>query len=99
MFAERMRVAVQKAAGLTVSAGVATVIDKDDVKTFLTRVDTALYAAKAAGRNTVYCHNGEDAYPASSQDLLATSTSGSGSLRASLESLPPATPANDQPAA
>lgn len=98
MFAERMRTAVLKATSLSVSAGVATVGDKDDVKTFLTRADTALYAAKAAGRNTVFCHNGEDTYPASSQDLLATSTgSRGGSLRESLESLPPATPANEPP--
>jgi len=97
MFAERMRAAVLKATGLSVSAGAATVIEKDDVKSFLTRADTALYAAKAAGRNTVFCHNGQDAYPASSQDLLASATAPSGGLRASLEALPPATPANDQP--
>src|SRR5207249_4327567 len=69
MFAERMRKAVGRAANLTLSAGVATVVDKDDVKTFLTRADTALYAAKAAGRDAVFCHNGQDTYPAASQDL------------------------------
>jgi diguanylate cyclase (GGDEF)-like protein len=88
MFAERMRVAVAKAAGLTVSGGVATVLEKDDVKTFLTRADTALYAAKAAGRNAVYCHNGEDAFPAASQDLLAAVSSQGGSLRESLQAAP-----------
>jgi predicted signal transduction protein with EAL and GGDEF domain len=56
----------------TVSAGVATVVDGDDTKTFLTRADSALYAAKAAGRNAVYCHNGEDLYPAESQDITST---------------------------
>ena len=71
MFAERMRSTVAKSTLLTVSSGVATVGEKDDVKTFLMRADTALYAAKAAGRNTVFCHNGQDAYPAASQDLSA----------------------------
>jgi diguanylate cyclase (GGDEF)-like protein len=72
LFAERMRQTVQRSTSLTVSAGVAVVNDGDDAKTFLTRADTALYAAKAAGRNAVYCHNGDDAYPAESQDPMAS---------------------------
>ncbi len=71
IFAERMRNTVGQKTSLTVSGGVATVADGDDAKTILTRADSALYAAKAAGRNCVYCHNGADAYPAQSQDLLA----------------------------
>jgi diguanylate cyclase (GGDEF)-like protein len=71
MFAERMRYVVARTSSLTVSAGVAMVTEGDDAKIFLTRADSALYAAKAAGRNTVYCHNGEDAFPAKSQDLMA----------------------------
>lgn len=85
MFAERMRATVAKSTSLTLSAGVATVAEKDDVKVFLTRADSALYAAKAAGRNTVYCHNGQDTYPAASQDLLATSAGRGGGLRESLQ--------------
>lgn len=69
IFAERMRATIERTSCLTVSGGVATVADGDDAKTFLTRADTALYAAKAGGRNCVYCHNGEDAFPAQSQLL------------------------------
>jgi len=72
MFAERMRAMISRSTTQTVSAGVATVVDGDDTKTFLTRADSALYAAKAAGRNAVYCHNGEDLYPAESQDITST---------------------------
>jgi diguanylate cyclase len=84
MFAERLRYTVARSAALTVSAGVAMVADGDDVKTLLTRADSALYAAKAAGRNCVYCHNGEDAFPGKSQDLMSDPTpptANSGSLR------------------
>jgi diguanylate cyclase (GGDEF)-like protein len=70
-FAERIRYSIERSTSLTVSAGVAAVVDGDDAKTLLTRADSALYAAKAAGRNRVYCHNGDDAFPSQSQDLLA----------------------------
>jgi len=69
MFAERMRQIIGRSTTQTVSSGVATVVEGDDTKTFLTRADSALYAAKAAGRNSVYCHNGEDVFPAASQDI------------------------------
>jgi len=72
MFAERMRQTIERMTSLTVSGGVAMVADGDDAKMFLTRADTALYAAKAAGRNCVYLHNGDDAFPSSSQDITAT---------------------------
>jgi diguanylate cyclase (GGDEF)-like protein len=71
MFAERMRSLIARSTTQTVSAGVATVTEGDDTKIFLTRADTALYSAKASGRNAVYCHNGHDAFPAATQDLLA----------------------------
>ena len=74
MFAERMRYTVARSTNTTVSSGVAMVAEGDNAKTFLTRADSALYAAKAAGRNGVYCHNGEDVYPGKSQDLMATAT-------------------------
>jgi diguanylate cyclase len=71
IFAERIRNTVGQKTSLTISGGVATVADGDDAKTLLTRADSALYAAKAAGRNCIFCHNGADAYHAQSQDLLA----------------------------
>jgi len=71
MFAERMRETIARTTSLTVSGGVAMVADGDDAKMFLTRADSALYAAKAAGRNCVYLHNGDDAFPSSSQDISA----------------------------
>jgi len=85
MFAERMRETVAQSTALTVSGAVATVADGDDVKIFLTRADTALYAAKAAGRNAVFCHNGQDAFPASSQDLTGRSASSAGRNRGTLQ--------------
>jgi diguanylate cyclase (GGDEF)-like protein len=71
VFAERVRHMVAEMTTLTISGGVAEVADGDDVKVLLTRADSALYAAKAAGRNCVYCHNGEDVFPGSSQDLMS----------------------------
>jgi diguanylate cyclase len=85
MFAERMRATVARLSSLTVSGGVASVLENDDVKTFLTRADSALYAAKAAGRNAVFCHNGQNAYPAMSQDLMAEEPARGGGLRQSLQ--------------
>lgn len=63
LFAERIRVAVQSAVQITVSGGVAAVVDGDDAKTLLTRADSALYAAKAEGRNRTYCHTGQSVLP------------------------------------
>jgi diguanylate cyclase (GGDEF)-like protein len=70
-FAERLRQTIERQTSLTMSGGVAVVQSEDDSKTLLTRADSALYAAKAAGRNRVFCHNGEDAFPSASQDLTA----------------------------
>lgn len=73
LFAERLRATIERTNSLTVSGGVAMVADGDDSKILLTRADSALYAAKAAGRNSVYCHNGDDVHPSQSQDLMAVS--------------------------
>src|SRR5262245_24694900 len=82
IFAERMRYTVQRSTTLTVSAGVAMVAEGDDCKTFLTRVDSALYAAKAAGRNCVFCHNGQDAFPGKTQDIMEPASPPAGRARA-----------------
>ena len=81
VFAERMRQTIERMTSLTISSGVAMVTDGDDDKTLLTRADSALYAAKAAGRNCVFCHNGDDVHPLESQDLLAASTASTGGRR------------------
>jgi diguanylate cyclase (GGDEF)-like protein len=83
MFAERIRAIIERMTSVTISGGVAMVADGDDSKMFLTRADSALYAAKGAGRNCVYLHNGDDAFPSSSQDLStpAARAAGAGQRR------------------
>jgi diguanylate cyclase (GGDEF)-like protein len=63
LFAERIRATIEELAQVTVSGGVAVVGEDDDAKTLLTRADTALYAAKAAGRNRIYSHTGKSVMP------------------------------------
>jgi hypothetical protein len=47
---------------------VAVVLDDDDSKTLLTRADSALYAAKAAGRNRIFSHTGQSVLPCQTAD-------------------------------
>lgn len=49
---------------VTVSIGVAEAVDGDDVNSLIKRADDALYAAKKAGRNLAYQHNGDTCVPA-----------------------------------
>jgi diguanylate cyclase (GGDEF)-like protein len=63
LFAERIRATIEKLAKVTVSGGVAVVSEEDDAKSLLTRADSALYAAKAAGRNRIYSHTGKLVMP------------------------------------
>jgi diguanylate cyclase (GGDEF)-like protein len=63
VFAERIRQMIDSRSPVTLSAGVATVEQGDDSKSLLTRADSALYAAKAAGRNRVFCHTGQNVLP------------------------------------
>ena len=57
---------------VTVSIGVAEAQDGDDVASLMKRADQALYAAKKAGRNQGYGHNGEGCEPITVNELLAT---------------------------
>jgi diguanylate cyclase (GGDEF)-like protein len=57
-FSERCRRVIAENLPLSVSCGVATALDGDNAQTILSRADSALYSAKAAGRNLVYRHDG-----------------------------------------
>ncbi len=71
MVAERLRKAIAgltisaggEAFGITASAGVAVWHPEDSLESLLSRVDEALYAAKAAGRNQVMVYDGEGIHP------------------------------------
>jgi diguanylate cyclase (GGDEF)-like protein len=60
-FADRLRTRIAGEMPLTVSGGVTEALDGDSPESVLGRADAALYAAKAAGRNCIFRHNGEDA--------------------------------------
>jgi diguanylate cyclase (GGDEF)-like protein len=57
-FANRLRQRVEDSLPMTLSAGVTAAVDGDHSDAILARAEAALYAAKAAGRNQVFEHNG-----------------------------------------
>jgi len=59
IFCERIRKAIPEMIHVTASVGVTSVLEGDDAQTILTRAEEALAAAKAAGRNVVFQHDGE----------------------------------------
>lgn len=67
--AERLRASVAKESfhcrgkdlNVTVSLGLASVIADDDAQALVKRADDALYAAKSAGRNCAFLHDGTNA--------------------------------------
>lgn len=63
-FAERVRLEVEQDLPITVSCGAAAAHDDDNPATLFARADEALYAAKNAGRNCVFQHNGDSVEPA-----------------------------------
>ncbi|NQT16684.1 MAG: GGDEF domain-containing protein [Planctomycetes bacterium] len=59
LFTERIRQAVERELSITISGGVARAVGGDNSRTLLARADSALYRAKAGGRNCTYRHTGE----------------------------------------
>jgi diguanylate cyclase (GGDEF)-like protein len=63
IFSERIRKAIPEMIHVTASAGVTTVLQGDDAQAILGRAEQALAAAKKAGRNAVFEHDGRDIRP------------------------------------
>ncbi len=59
IFAERLRSQIESRLEITVSGGVASAKEGDSQETLIARADAALYAAKSAGRNCLFWHNGD----------------------------------------
>lgn len=60
IFCERLRKTVDKLLPLTISGGLAQACAADTPQTLLSRADSALYSAKAGGRNCVFQHDGKE---------------------------------------
>ena len=60
IFADRLRRTIEQSeeVPVTISGGVAAAMDGDNPRTILARADSALYSAKASGRNAVFRHDG-----------------------------------------
>jgi diguanylate cyclase (GGDEF)-like protein len=58
ILADRVRHLIHEQMEVTISGGVACVVDGDTPGSLIARADSALYSAKSAGRNLVYRHEG-----------------------------------------
>jgi diguanylate cyclase (GGDEF)-like protein len=65
IFSERVRKLVETNLAITVSGGVAEAMDGESEERLLERADEALYHSKAAGRNLVSYHDGQQMQPVS----------------------------------
>jgi diguanylate cyclase (GGDEF)-like protein len=63
IFAERLRLRVAEQLPITISGGVAAAAENDTQESLVARADAALYSAKTAGRNQIFCHSGEGPEP------------------------------------
>lgn len=70
VFAERAREMVEAEVSCTISGGVAQALEGDNPRTLLARADSALYSAKAAGRNFVFQHTGYQLEPYGDREPL-----------------------------
>jgi diguanylate cyclase (GGDEF)-like protein len=61
--ADRLRAKVAEELSITISGGVSTAMDGDALDSLMARADSALDTAKAAGRNRVFRHNGDQVQP------------------------------------
>src|SRR3954469_21127214 len=83
---------------VTVSGGLATIESNERVEALIQRADSALYAAKAAGRNCTFLHNGIDCrLAAGSQSEIAQSSSAAARLVELINSRDAHKPPADEP--
>ena len=75
VMAERVRLKVEQTMSLTISGGVASAKKDDTPVALLLRGDSALYSAKVAGRNRVFCHDGAAVKTAANQPVAAVPNS------------------------
>jgi diguanylate cyclase len=79
MLTERVRLEVANQLAITVSGGVAAAGDSDTTESLLGHADTALYSAKAAGRNRIFCHTGNDVQPVPEEGIREDAALAAGS--------------------
>lgn len=75
---------------VTVSGGLATIESNERVEMLIQRADSALYAAKAAGRNCAFVHNGIDCNAADGSAVDAQQPAGAASRLVELINAPDA---------
>jgi diguanylate cyclase len=63
VFAERLRAEVAGRMTITISGGAAEAEEDDSAEALIARADTALYGAKTAGRNRIFCHTSDSVEP------------------------------------
>ena len=97
IFSERLRELVQERLPLTISAGLATAGKGDSPQTLLSRADSALYSAKAAGRNRVFRHDGVDIDPITPENSLSGGVESLDSARVALTESGAAAKGNESP--
>lgn len=69
ILADRVRAMIAEKMRVTISGGVATVVDGDTPGSILARADSALYSAKSAGRDRIFRHEGTRIEPVTGTPL------------------------------